>query len=129
MTSAQAPQGQNRSAREAKLFDTTVGITGTGWAETARRTENRRKAVFKKLQTNLRSYFRTEADCSSSDAMWTIFKDYLFNLNGYARGFVSKSIRATNDYKDRSVLAYAVNIFMRPFVVQFFQMKDVVPSL
>ena len=59
--------------------------------------------------------------------MWTTFKDYKSKLSGsgYTKGFVSLGTRATNDYADKSALAYCSNTFLNPMVKQFFHMHNV----
>jgi hypothetical protein len=63
----------------------------------------------------------------SKDILWTTYKDYKTKLSGkgYSKNFLSCNARATNDYKDKSVIAYCVNIFLNPMIKQFFNNKDV----
>ena len=46
--------------------------------------------------------------------MWSCFKDTEKGLkcNGYASGFVPFNVLSSNDYRDKDILAYCVNIFM-----------------
>ena len=38
--------------------------------------------------------------------------------------FLSSNAKATNDYKDRAVLAYCVNMFLNPYIKKYFQKKN-----
>ena len=54
--------------------------------------------------------------------MWTVFKDYqsLIKGKGYSSRFVSCNIRATNEYRDCTRLAYCINVFFNPNVKNYF---------
>jgi hypothetical protein len=58
----------------------------------------------------------------SSNNIWTTFKDYknLISGKGYAKGYLASNMRATNNYRNRSVIAYLVNKYFNPFVKNFF---------
>ena len=47
---------------------------------------------------------------------------------GYASRFIPCNARATNDYRDRTVLAYCANLFMNPFVRRYLAVDGVMPS-
>lgn len=53
--------------------------------------------------------------------MWTTFKDYRHALQGkgYTKAFVSSNARATNEFRNRCFLVYAINKFMRPALVNW----------
>lgn len=53
----------------------------------------------------IRNFFRKK-DAKADDALWAVFGDWEKKvcINGYATGFLACNERATNDYKDRSVL-------------------------
>ena len=61
------------------------------------------------------------------DILWTTYKDYRHKIagNGYSKAFLSCNMRATNDYMNTYVIAYTVNIFLNPILVQFFKDKGV----
>ena len=79
------------------------------------------------LRKNLHNFFRNITDAKSADIMWSTFTSHRKNLagKGYIGGFVPFNARATNDYRDRTALAYCVNIFMNPFVKRYFTSKGV----
>ena len=80
------------------------------------------------LQNNIYNWFNNiNRNISSKYRLWTTFKDYKNNLKGkgYTNRFISINTRATNDYKDTYVLAYCVNRFAKPTMVQFFNKRGV----
>ncbi len=66
----------------------------------------------------------------SDENMWTCFKPDSKNLKGkgYVKGWTPCNLRATNDHIDRKHLAYLVNVFIRPRLVQYFQACGVEPN-
>ena len=83
---------------------------------------NSKTAVMKQLKNNISNYFRNIINCNSQDLLWTTFKDFKHEISGkgYTKRFLSINARATNLYKDRTVLGYLVNIFLNPMVKGFF---------
>lgn len=70
-----------------------------------------------RVRKNIANYFGNYHRGEASKYMWTCFKDEQFKLRGagYARHYTAFNIRATNDLRQKSVMAYAVNIFCNPF--------------
>lgn len=85
--------------------------------------KNKSNAIIKKLKNNLQNYFHNIVKKSSSEIIWTTFKDYrnLLKGKGYTKSFLPINARATNLYKNRDCIAYLVNIFFNPMVKGFFQ--------
>lgn len=86
--------------------------------------EDKRKkniSIFRQLKKNTENYFRTITQTKSSDNMYTVFKPYCKYIKGegYTKGFVPCNARGTNNYRDKSALAYLINFFMQPDVKQF----------
>lgn len=94
----------------------------------------------KKLKNDIYNYLRNYAHAEKKDVIWTTFKKHAETL---ARGndklkldkknkngnvtpgnFVACTKRATNDYKDKTVVVYAVNRFQNPQIVRFFAGQD-----
>lgn len=46
---------------------------------------------------------------------------YRLQGKGYTKGFIPWTTRATNDYQDTHNLAFAYNLYMKPFEKQFFE--------
>ncbi len=84
----------------------------------------------KRLQHDIENFFRNRVKGKTAKNMWSSFKDYKAKLKGkgYTRGFVPCNARATNDYKHRSNLAYAVNLFVRPRLMHYFRQCGVEPN-
>ena len=78
--------------------------------------------IIRNLKNNLYNYFRNICSGVSKDNIWTTFKEYRHKLKGqgYSKGFIPVNSRATNEYKDRTNIAYPVNRFLNPYVKNFF---------
>lgn len=63
----------------------------------------------------------------SSNNIWTTFKDYKDKISGkgYAKGYIPSNMRASNEYKDRTAVAYLVNKYFNPFIKNFFVSKGI----
>ena len=74
------------------------------------------------LKKNLLNYFTAICDTKSSECGWTVYKDYqkYCKGKGYTKGFMSLNIRSTNQYRNKTALAYCVNLYMNPLVKSFF---------
>ncbi|MBS2970380.1 hypothetical protein J9317_16660 [Metabacillus sp. KIGAM252] len=79
------------------------------------------KETVTRLQKNLYAYFRKMG--KSNDNLWTTKKSMKTKLQGrgYSRKFIAWTTRATNDYQDTHNLAFAYNLYMKPFEKQFFE--------
>ena len=108
-------------------------------------------AELKQLRNHLNNFFRNVKKAKAEDILWTCPKDYESYLKG--AGYISVrrltaeekklpdvekeklekrlscflpcNAKATNDYKDRSVLAYCSNMFLNPFIKKYFERKAV----
>lgn len=60
-------------------------------------------------------------DVPSSDKMWATFKDAYKFLKGmgYSKSHVAFNCKAVNDYINRYVLAYCVNVYLNPFELDY----------
>lgn len=83
---------------------------------------NSKTAMMKQLKNNVTNFFRNIIPSTSSDVLWTSFKDYKSQISGkgYTKGFLPINARATNLYRERNHLAYLVNIYFNPMVKGFF---------
>lgn len=79
------------------------------------------KAI-KQLKNNIYNFFRWNTDSVSKERMWTTYKVNKDKMKGegYTKGFVPCNAKATNDYSQRTALAYCVNFFMKPIIVDYF---------
>lgn len=76
-----------------------------------------------KLRKDIYNYFQNYCKTTADDRMWGTYKGSQQKLkgNGYSKAFVAFNTRAVNDYADRHVLAYAVNIYMNVGQKLFYQ--------
>lgn len=88
---------------------------------------NKNNNSMKILKNNISNFFRHIRNDTSSDNIWTTFKDYKESLKGkgYTNGFLPLNSRATNEYRDRTSVVYPVNRFLNPFVKNFFVMNGI----
>lgn len=89
--------------------------------------KSRNTLAMKKLKNNLLNFFRNIRLDKSSDNLWTTFKDFKGELKGkgYTKGFLASNARATNEYRDRTSVAYPINKFINPFVKNFFHTNGI----
>ena len=80
----------------------------------------------KVLRNGMKNFFR---DTESNERLWTCFKEdctKLISSNGRFRSsFLQISAKATNEYKNRTYVAYMVNRFIDPNIKKFFMSKDI----
>lgn len=86
--------------------------------------EDKRKknlAIFNQMKKNTENYFRTVTNTKSYQNMYTVFKPYCKYVKGegYAKGFVPCNARGTNEFREKTSLAYLINFFMQPDIKQF----------
>ena len=79
------------------------------------------------LQNNIRSFFRSHAKVVSDKMLWTTFKEYKYNVKrkGFVKGFAPINCRATNEYSDKTAIAYIGNRFFKPTVKNFFTFNNI----
>ena len=83
-------------------------------------------AVKEKMGLNICNYFRHIQKVKSQDCLWTSFKEFNLNVPSYKRAFIPHNLRATNEYSNTHTLAYCVNRYVSPFLINYFKGKDVV---
>lgn len=91
-------------------------------------TRNANKSTMNILKNNTYNFFKYMVGKSkSSDNLWTVFKEYKSCLkgNGYTKGYAPCTARATNQYKDKTNVAYLVNRFYDHNVYNFFYSKGI----
>ena len=81
------------------------------------------------LRKNLNTFFRnhTPSSAKADKRLWCTFKDAMGKVRdkGFYNSNLAWTARATNDYQDRSVLAYCVNIYLNPNIQNYFTMNGV----
>lgn len=83
---------------------------------------NKNNQLMETLKNSTGNFFKNYTKTKSGENLWTTFKDYrhLISGKGYAKGFLSSNVRATNEYKDRVAVAYLINKYFNPCVKNFF---------
>lgn len=80
------------------------------------------------LRRNMSSFFRVSG-CGAREFMWTCYKDDIGKMvgqrNRFAGSFLQLASKASNEYRDRHVLAYLVNRFIDPNISKFFAARDI----
>lgn len=108
-----------------KIGDTSYSLS-KGWFE-----KHANKELVKKLRNNARNYLMNICKETSENVMWTTIKGDKDRIikhvtpKGYKGSFLSMTSRATNDYKEKSCMAYLVNRFINPITKQFFEQYGV----
>ena len=85
------------------------------------------------IQNNTYNYFRNICKRKSNEVIWTTFKERVdtpetkknrkikIKPRSYAKGYVSCNARATNVYRDRDTVAYLINRYNSPVIINFFK--------
>lgn len=90
--------------------------------------KNINKPIIEILKKNVTNFFTNKVeDGKASNNLWTVFKDYKDELKGkrYTKGYAPCTARATNQYKERTNVAYLVNRFYDHNIYNFFHSKNI----
>lgn len=90
----------------------------------------------KKLQLNMRNFFEHKVGTKAKECLWTTFSSQKSELsssdNGkykrYSDCFASINMRASNNWSDRTAVAYLVNRFMNLDICKYFENDDIRPD-
>lgn len=79
------------------------------------------------MKNNIYNVFTNKFPGESADRLWTTYEVARTKLSGkgYSKRFLSYNARATNDYSDKTVLAYCVNVFLHPDIKNYFVKRGV----
>ena len=108
----------HRDAR-GKIIDTALSAT---WYDN-------NKELLPNIRENLSNYFKHIQKGSATKRLWTCFKGDVSKIkskNVSSRSWLALNARATNQYLDRTILAYLINRYVDPFYIKFFQKKDII---
>lgn len=88
---------------------------------------NEKNIAIKQLKNNVSNFFRHVRSDNSKDNLWTTFKEYKKYVQGkgYTKGFLSINMRATNEYRERTSIAYIANRYINPVIKNFFAKHNV----
>jgi len=100
-----------------------VGVKTTALSSSHFKTN--KKVLCEQLAKNLDNYFRNHAKAKKTDRLWTSFKEVSSSVAGtrYKDEWLAFNTKATNEYKDKSNLAYLLNLYPNPMVVKASAMK------
>ena len=92
-----------------------------------RNTNTADSVVIRQLKNNLYNYFHNIMKSSVENNLWTTFKDFKRKISGkgYAGAYIASNARATNDFKERTVLAYPINRYLHIYVKGFFVQNNI----
>lgn len=102
------------------------GLNGIGTPYTALSKtwlDNGDRRCMDALKNNIYNYFRNISDSDAGRRLWSTYKIGFEKLKGkgYTKAFLSFNVKATNAFKDRDVLVYAVNVFMNVGEKRYYQ--------
>ena len=77
------------------------------------------------MNTFFRNY--VPADIKVDGRLWCTFKEAMGKVRdkGFYHSSLAWTSRATNNYRDRSALAYCVNVYLNPNIQNYFAMNGV----
>lgn len=90
----------------------------------------------KKLQLNMRNFFEHKIGAKAKECLWTTFSSQRNLLSSsdsgkykrYSDCFASINMRASNNWSDRTSVAYLVNRFMNLDICNYFENDDIRPD-
>lgn len=90
----------------------------------------------KKLQLNMRNFFEHKVGVKAKECLWTTFSSQKSELSAIGDGkykrysdcFASINMRASNNWSDRTAVAYLVNRFMNLDICNYFEHDGVRPD-
>ena len=88
---------------------------------------NKKTDIIKKLKNNINNYYKHHTANKTSLKMWTCFKMNVKSLkdkNLTEKQWSAINLRATNDYRERTLLCYPINRFTNPFINKFFSKRN-----
>ena len=83
------------------------------------------REILDELRRSIYNVMRNKFPGYYGDRMWTTFENARTKLRGegYSKGFLAYNARATNDYSNRTALAYCVNVFLHPSIKSYFSKR------
>lgn len=86
--------------------------------------------AIKILRNGLRQFFQCETKSDNATRLWTCYKNDVNKLvdaksGRFRSNFLQTGARATNQYRDRTAVAYMVNRFADPNIMKLFYSKGV----
>lgn len=100
-----------------------IGVKAT--ALSSSQFKSNKKLLCAQLSKNLDNYFRNHVKAKKQDRLWTSFKDSANTLAGtrYKDEWLAFNTKATNEYREKTNIAYLMNLYPNPMVVKASAMK------
>jgi hypothetical protein len=114
-------------ARQYKPHEKLAGDTDEGDADDIPDDPPKKTAAkedgLDRLRKNLINYYHSIAKSSSDKRMWCTFKGYSGRIRdkGFYNSNVAWNLKATNEYANRTDLAFLVNVYMQKTMSDFFK--------
>lgn len=121
---------------DPKLNDVGNGETALSKRWYKKDIDNKKEHI-NKLRNNTINFFKHKkvlykdgeyVNAKTENDLWTTFAIYekmIGKGGGFSKGFIACNARATNEYKDRTVIAYLVNRYVNLSVWNFFNQKGI----
>lgn len=119
--------------RKLNMIGDSETALSKGWFE-----RNKKNTLVKQLRNHVLNFFMNKSvvydenkhewvKSRSSNNIWTTFKDYKKYISGkgYTKGYLPLNIRASNEYRDRTAVAYVANRYFNPVIKNFFAQKGI----
>lgn len=88
---------------------------------------NKDTELMDKLKNNVYNFFKNKTKSKFRESMWSTFKDYQYRLRGAGYSgsqknpcFIPINAKATNSYSHKINLAYLVDVYCDPILINFF---------
>lgn len=104
-----------------RIGDTTYDLSKNWYVR------NNGNVAMMQLKNNIVNYFIHKRGCKTADTIWTTFKDFKKNLTGkgYGRGFIPLNARSSNQFRNRTSIAYPVNRYVNTGIKNFLHKNGV----
>lgn len=78
------------------------------------------------LRRNLRNFFDNITDSKAGKRIWTVYNEIAESVgtNRYQRDFLAHNTKATNDYREASVVAYMVNKSSNEYLLRLIEKRE-----
>lgn len=128
---------KKRIKSNIKIYEGSLNDVGTERSTLSVTWYNRyikNKKDMKIVKNNMYNFFRHINKAKSGEVLWSAFKgnrDIIKNKitpNGYLSAFIPCNMRATNDYGDRNILAYPLNVHLNPYITRYFNSWNIATS-
>ena len=105
-----------------------MGETTTALSASWYRRERGKDGKHKVVMRNARNFFYRRHGVNSGNALWSVFSEMKrkCSVKDYAKAFCPCNARATNEYGNRHCLAYLLNVYDHPCVVQWFRERGII---